>query len=99
MDLLLGVDAALFVVVGGRGRGGRRGGGNKAPQRIPYEGPPDVVHRSARGKKVEGFIRMAMEMMSATATARGSNDGGGDDNDDNLAITLVINLDLRTTEG
>ena len=42
---------------------------------------------------------MAMEMTSATATARGSNDGGGDDNDDNLAITLVINLDLCTTEG
>ncbi len=42
---------------------------------------------------------MAMEMTSATATACGSNDGGGDDNDDNLAITLVINLDLCTTEG
>ena len=54
MDLLLGVDAALFVVVSGRGRGGRRGGGNEAPQRIPYGGPPDVTHWSARGKKSGG---------------------------------------------
>ena len=50
-------------------------------------------------KKVEGFIRMAMEMTAATATARGGNDGSGDDNDDNFVIALVINLDLRTTEG
>jgi hypothetical protein len=36
-----------------------------------------------------------METTVATATARGGNDGG-DDNDDNFAIAMVINLDLRT---
>ena len=88
-----GVDAAL-VVVGGGG-GGRRGGSDEAPRRIPDGGPPDVAHRSARGKKVEGFIRRSMETTAATATARGGDDGG-DDNDDNFAIAMVINLDLRT---
>ena len=37
-----------------------------------------------------------MEMTAATATARGGDDGGGDHNDDNGAIAMVINLDLRT---
>jgi hypothetical protein len=36
-----------------------------------------------------------METTVATATARGGDDGG-DDNDDNFAIAMVINLDLRT---
>ncbi len=36
-----------------------------------------------------------MEMTAATATARGGNDSG-DENDDNFAIAMVINLDLRT---
>jgi hypothetical protein len=36
-----------------------------------------------------------MERMAATATARGGDDGV-DDNDDNFAIAMVINLDLRT---
>ena len=35
-------------------------------------------------------------MMVATAMARGSDDGGGDHNDDNGVITMVINLDLPT---
>ena len=81
------------------GRGGRRGGGDEAPRRIPDGGPPDVAHRSARGKNVEGFIRRAMETTAVTATARGGNDGDdgdGDDNDDNGAIAMVINLDLCT---
>ena len=37
-----------------------------------------------------------MEMMAATAKARSGDDGGGDNNDDNFAIAMVINLDLRT---
>ena len=78
------------------GRGGRRGGGDKAPQRIPDGGSPDVEHWSAHGKNVEGFIQRAMEMIAATATARGSDDSGGDDNNDNFVITMVVNLDLRT---
>jgi hypothetical protein len=36
-----------------------------------------------------------MERMAATATACGGDDGV-DDNDDNFAIAMVINLDLRT---
>jgi hypothetical protein len=36
-----------------------------------------------------------METTAATATARGGDDGG-DDNNDNFAIAMVINLDLRT---
>jgi hypothetical protein len=54
-----GVDAAPVVVVdggGGGGGGGRRGDSDEAPRRIPDGGPPDVAHRSACGKKVEGFI-------------------------------------------
>jgi hypothetical protein len=59
------------------------------------------MHRTARGKKVDGFIRRAMETTAATAaattaTARGGDGGGGDDNDDNGTIARVINLDLRT---
>ncbi len=38
-----------------------------------------------------------MEMTAATATARGGDDGGGDHNENNGAITMVINLDLPTT--
>jgi len=37
-----------------------------------------------------------MEMMAATATAHGSDDGGVDDNDNNGVIAMVINLDLHT---
>ena len=37
-----------------------------------------------------------MEMMVVTAKARGGDDGGSDHNDDNGAITMVINLDLPT---
>ena len=92
-----GIDAALVVGGGGGGEGGRIGDGNEAPWRIPDGGPPDIAHRSARGKKVEGFIGRVMEMMAATVTARGGDDGGSDDNDDNFTIAMVINLELRTT--
>ena len=78
------------------GEGGERGGGNEAPRRIPDEEPPDVEHRYARNKNVEGLIQRVIEMMAATAMARGGDDGGGDDNDDNFAIAMVINLDLHT---
>jgi hypothetical protein len=37
-----------------------------------------------------------METTAATATARGGDDCG-DNNDDNFVIAMVINLDLRTT--
>ena len=38
-----------------------------------------------------------MERTVVTATARGGGDDGrGDDNDDNGAIAIVINLDLHT---
>ena len=79
------------------GRGGRRGGGDEAPRRIPDGGPPDIEHQSAGGKNVEGFIPRAMETTAATATARGGNEGGGKDNNNNFAITMVINLNLHTT--
>ena len=66
---------------------GGRGGG---------EAVAKVAHRSARDKKVEGFIRRLMEMMAVTVKARGGDYGGVDDNDDNGAIAMVINLDLCT---
>ena len=75
------------------GRGGRRGGNDEAPRRIPDGGPPDVEHRSARGKKVEGLIPRAMETTAAIATARGGDDSGSDDNDNNFAMAMVIILD------
>ena len=78
------------------GKGGRRGGGDEAPRRIPDGGPPDVAHQSTRGKNVEGFIQRAMETTAAIATTRGCDDGNGDDNDDNGTIAMVINLDMRT---
>jgi len=90
-------DAALVVGGSGGGEGGSRiGDGNEAPWRIPDGGPPAIAHQSARGKKVEGFIRRAMETMAASVTARGGDDSSSDDNDDNFAIAMVINLDLRT---
>ena len=60
------------------------------------EAAATVAHQSTRNKKGEGFIQSLMEMTAATATARGGDDGGVGDNDDNGMITMVINLNLRT---
>jgi hypothetical protein len=84
--------AAAVVAAGG-------GGGEAAATRLLGEFLTWDLRTLCIGphvaKKVEGFIRRAMETTAATATACGGDDGG-DDNDDNFTIAMVINLDLRT---